>query len=496
MKHFGRYAAIVVLALGLTGGGVWYFTSHAQRADGAAYVTQPITRGTIRRVVSTSGPVRALITVSVGSQLSGQIIELKADFNSEVKQGDVLAMIDPKTFEVRVAQARADLSSSKATLINQTAALAKAKAILAQAERNKVRYAALSGRGVSTQAQLETATRDFEVARADLAVSEAQIAVARAQIAQREAALRQAEIDLERTIIRAPIEGTVISRTIDRGQTVAASLQAPELFKIAQDLSRIRIEAQVNEADVGNILAGHPATFTVDAYPDRTFEGKVTQVRLAATELQNVVTYTVIVEAANDDRKLFPGMTANVEIETDKRADVLRLPTAAVRFRPGPELEQARAGRGNRGAVWERRIAGLQKRLKLTDEQVTLLRQGVKELGAEMRAARGGGSRGGGGGEGDAGSGSADRAARREFARKRFDTLLKGILDDKQREAYVRWQKRERGTRTVTVWVIGVDGRPQRQSVRVGIGDENYLEVRRGAIKEGAQVVVRKTRRT
>ncbi len=264
LKSVLTFAAILAV---LGGGAAYVLGFEASPRPAMTYETVPVTRGAIRKIVSTSGPVRALVTVSVGSQLSGLIETVKVDFNSAVKPGDVLATLDKKTFAARVAQAEADLAVSKAALANQEASLLKAEAIKRLAERSVDRQETLAKQGYSAQATLDAATRDSEVAAADITVAKALIESAKASISQRQAALDQARIDLERTDIRAPIEGTVISRTVDPGQTVAASLQAPELFKIAQDLSRIRIEAQVNEADVGAVAEGNAATFTVDAYP-------------------------------------------------------------------------------------------------------------------------------------------------------------------------------------------------------------------------------------
>lgn len=298
------------------------------------YETASASRGPVRRTVQSSGTVRPLVTVLVGSQLSGQIKTIRVDFNSEVSQGEVLAQLDDKSFVARVEQAAADLEMAKADVTNHQAALEKANANLLQAERSAARARELKVRGVTAQAQLDTAERDVAVGRAEIAVVRAQMESARANVAQRQALLAQASIDLDRTQIRAPIAGVVVSRTVEIGQTVAASLQAPELFRIAQDLRRIRIEAQVNEADIGDVAKGNPVAFRVDAYPGRTFAGRVQQIRLSATEEQGVVTYTVVIEAPNDDAKLFPGMTANVEIESDKRDNVLRVPVDALRYRP------------------------------------------------------------------------------------------------------------------------------------------------------------------
>lgn len=488
MGRIARWVLAGVLVAVLAAGSWWVFVGKSLRVESERYVTVPITRGTIRRIVSTSGPVRALVTVQVGSQLSGQVIELKADFNTEVKQGDILALIDPKSFAVKVAQAKADLEAARASLVHQKAAINKARAVLRQAEKNKERQLELATRGIASRALLEASTRDYEVATADVAVAEAQVTVAEAQVVQREAALRQFEIDLDRTIIRAPIDGTVISRTVDQGQTVAASLQAPELFKIAQDLRRIRIEAQVNEADVGSIAAGNLATFTVDAYPERTFTGSVTQVRLAATELQNVVTYTVIVEAQNEDRRLFPGMTANVEIETARRPNVLRLPTEALRFSPPKTSTSARPSRGNRREIWKRRLAALKRTLSLSDEQVSTIRQGLRGISDELRGMRGGNAEG----DGD----EAGRLARRNAMRGKYERLVKSVLREEQRPAFEKWQKRRENVKSAPVWVVGPNGLPERRIVRIGIGDDAYLELWRGSLKDGDRVIVRKQRKS
>jgi HlyD family secretion protein len=297
--------------------------------------------------VSASGPVRALVTVEVGSQLSGQVSALHADFNSIVRRDEVIAEIDPKTFEARVAQANADLAVAQATVTVQEATIEKAKAVLLRVQREVVRQRSLSSKGFATESALDVAETDVSGARADLLVAQAQLENAKATVEQRKAALAQAQIDLDRTKIRSPVDGIVIDRRIDIGQTVAASLQSPTLFLIAEDLSRIRIEAQVDEADIGNVKTGDPVTFTVDAYPDRSMSARVEQVRVAATEVQNVVTYTVIIEATNPDLELLPGMTANVEIVHGERENVLRVPNDALRFRPPQETAASSGAPGN-----------------------------------------------------------------------------------------------------------------------------------------------------
>ncbi|MEQ1718373.1 MAG: efflux RND transporter periplasmic adaptor subunit [Hyphomicrobium sp.] len=472
-----KYLFTLAVPLGLAGLGYVYMMKPIAPVDaGIVYETAVVGRGTIRKIVTTSGPVRALVTVSVGSQLSGLIDKLSVDFNSEVKAGDVMATIDSRTFEAKVLQARADLAAAKAGLVNQEAALKRGEAVRDQAERASERQQTLQKKGFSATATLENAQRDFEIAKADILVARAQIETARAVITQREAALKQSDIDLERTKIIAPINGTVISRTIDVGQTVAASLQAPELFKLAQDLRRIRIEAQVNEADVGAVGDGNPVTFTVDAYPDRTFEGKVTQVRLAATELANVVTYTVIIEASNNDRKLFPGMTANVTIEASKKDDVLRVGNDALRFKPRGEGATPTGGSDRT----ERVVGRLKTDLQLTAAQETTLRDELTSLTAARGSAPGGNQ-----------ADIADPAAMRQRMQAAVDQALKPLLTDEQRALYEKSKKSRETTRAGNVYVLDEKGQPDRRFVRLGISDDQSTEIAGGQLAEGERVIVR-----
>jgi HlyD family secretion protein len=327
---------------------------------------------------------------------------------------------------------------------------------------------------------LDTATRDTEVAKADIAVAKAQIESAQATIKQRQAALDQALFDLERAEIRSPIEGTVISRTVDPGQTVAASLQAPELFKIAQDLSRVRIEAQVNEADVGAVAEGNTSTFTVDAYPERQFEGKVTQVRLAATELNSVVTYTVIIEAGNEGRKLFPGMTANVAIESAKRDGVLRVANDAFRFKPrdGGAATTGRRNREGDGDRSGRMVERLKTELKLTDAQEAAVKEALAKLGQETRE------------NGQGPFTATDRDGARQRLSMRIDQALSPLLTDAQRPAYEKWKQGRETIRTATLWILGASGGPERRQVRTGLTDDQFTEII-GGLEEGDSVVVR-----
>lgn len=482
MYRYSRLFTLAVPFAALGAAVLWITGLGNATKPGLVYDTAEISRGAIRRVVTTSGPVRALVTVSVGSQLSGQIEEVKVDFNREVKPGDVLATVDSKTFQSKVTQAKADLLAAQAALVNQEASLKKAEAQLKLADQNIERQQTLSAKGFASRATLDSATRDSDIGRADVAVAKAQIESAKAVIAQRQAALDQAAIDVERTEIRSPIAGTVISRTVDPGQTVAASLQAPELFKIAQDLSRIRIEAQVNEADVGAIAEGNPATFTVDAYPDREFAGKVTQVRLAATEINNVVTYTVIIEATNADRKLFPGMTANVTIETAKRDGVLRVANDALRFKPRTEPGAREARGGDRSGRSDRMITRLKDELQLTPEQEAVVRAEIAKLSEEMRAQSSGGIGGGA---------NFDGSAMRQKMSSRIEQTLGPILTEAQRPLYDKWKLGRETTRMSALWVLEDGVTPDRRAVRTGVSDDKFTEILSGEVKEGEKAVVR-----
>jgi HlyD family secretion protein len=497
-----RYLFTLALPLAVAGAGTfWMLGNGTSRSPAYTYDTVPAKRNAIRKLVSTSGPVRALVTVSVGSQLSGQLAKLEVDFNSEVKEGDVLAILDDKTLLARVAQAKADLAMARAILANQEANLKKSEAVLRQAERSAGRQQTLANKGIAATAALDNAMRDSEVARAEIAVAKAQIENAKAQIEQRSAQLLQAEIDLDRTRIRSPINGVVISRTVDVGQTVAASLQAPELFKIAQDLRRIRIEAQVNEADVGAVAEGNAVEFTVDAYPERRFTGLVTQVRLAATELQNVVTYTVIIEAANPDRKLFPGMTANVRIETARRDNVLVVPNDATRFKPRNRVAEAAPAEGGdkgQGSRATRLLEQIKDDLQLDDKQAEIVRTEMRKMFQEIRAQReAGAAKQGAGGAPPPGFGApppnkgGDVAGNRARIAERLDQILKPLLTEAQQPLYDRWKRGRESTRQGVVWVLTAKGDLASRNVRLGIADEAATEVIGGQLKEGERIVVR-----
>ena len=305
---------------------------------GIKYRTDKVSTGDIRATVTATGKVNAVTTVIVGAQTSGMIKALYVDFNSPVKRGQILAQIDPATFAAKVEQAKANLYLSQANL-------QKAEATLQDAKRTLDRNETLFARNLIARSDLDTARTNMET-------SQAQVSASKAQVDQARASLRLADTDLAYTTIRSPVDGMVISRTVDIGQTVAASFQTPTLFNIAQDLTKMQIETSVDEADIGRAQVGQPVEFTVDAFPSLVFHGKVSEVRNSPTTVQNVVTYTVIVRVHNPEMKLRPGMTANVSIIIDSKQGVLRIPSAALRFRM-PETVGKKDIPGSKGQqVW------------------------------------------------------------------------------------------------------------------------------------------------
>ena len=486
----GKYRYHIVLALfaaGLVLASVGMPTLWTGAGGAFIYEAAEVSQGPIRKLVATSGPVRALVTVSISSQLSGQIRDLKVDFNSEVKAGDELAIIDDKTFAAKVAQANADLVAARAMLVNSEAALAKAEAIERNAKRLLQRQDALASKGIAATTTLDAATRDADVAKAEIELAKAQLENSKATIAQREAQLLQAQIDLDRTRIRSPIDGTVISRTVDVGQIVASSLQAPELFKIAQDLQRIRIEANVNEADVGAVTEGNVVEFSVDAYPERRFQGRVSQVRLGALELNNVVTYTVIIEAGNDDRKLLPGMTANARIETAKLDNALRIPTDALRFKPRAG-DMVAAAQNPLLQQLNQEIERARAELALSDEQFEKVNAAIKGAGPEQLSA---------GGSAVASGARPNPSAAETEGRvlQRLKYALASVVGEAQRSAFEAWKTRfdsaARKRREVTVWVLTSSGGIEMRQVRLGLADDDFAEVIGDGVKEGDRVVLR-----
>jgi len=304
------------------------------------YFTAKVEKGDIRQVIEATGTINPVTSVQVGSQVSGMISKLYVDFNSKVTKGEVVAEIDPKLFQGAVLQAQADLQNSEALLAAAKANLAKDQATQQQNKLDYDRAVALQRQAVNSQQQLDQAKATYDAITAQVGSDRAAIQQAEAQVAQKTAALKVAQTNLDYTIIRAPINGTVVARNIDIGQTVAASLQAPTLFTIALDLTKMQVYAKTDEGDVGQIRPGQKADFQVDAFPKEMFHGVVFQVRMNATSVQNVVTYDTIVNFDNPQLKLFPGMTAYVSIPVAAANDVIKIPNAALRYKPDLPAEQ------------------------------------------------------------------------------------------------------------------------------------------------------------
>jgi HlyD family secretion protein len=307
------------------------------------YYTSRVENGEIKQVVEATGTINAVITVQVGSQVSGTIAKLYVDFNSRVRKGQLIAEIDPPLFKGALSQANADLENAKATLAVAIANTAKARAADAQTKADYERNLGLSKEGVISQQSLDVAKANAESAAAQVSAALAQENQARAQVQQKRAAVEVAQTNVDYTTIHAPIDGTVVARNVDVGQTVAASLQAPTLFTIAQDLTKMQVYAKTDESDVGQIRSGQKVTFKVDAYPRETFTGTVSQVRMNSTVVQNVVTYDTIVDFNNPELKLFPGMTAYVSIPVATAASVIKVPNGALRYKPDLSPEEIRA---------------------------------------------------------------------------------------------------------------------------------------------------------
>ena len=547
-----RLVSIIVVAL-LAGVGVWGYFYAQSRGNAPKYRTARVERGPLTAAVSASGNLAAVTTVQVGSQVSGQVKELFADFNSVVKRNQIIARIDPAIFEAKVNQARAEVDSAQAAVLNQSAqveraradvenaraALAEARAqtaksqvAVAEAGRDLERKMELFRRDLisrserdTAQAAGESATAQLDSSRAkeqalaagiqsataQLRVAEAMLQSARATVKQKQAALQQAQVDLDHTTIRAPVDGVVVARAVDVGQTVAASLQAPVLFTIAQDLTQMQVETSVDEADIGRIKLDDRAAFTVDAFPSQSFTGTVKQIRKAALVVQNVVTYTVVIGVDNPGGRLLPGMTANVKMIVAEKPNVMKVPNAALRFRlagaEGPQAGGARAqssaapggsgrsgGEGRGGAaqrgdgegrgggagrpspeqIRERLVTGL----ALTPAQQAKLDPILNETRQQMQALRG--------------APESERGERAARIREASRTRIRALLTAEQQRLYDQMGEERSATATTPgrVYVVDGEGKAVAVTLTLGISDGSATEVVRGEVAEGQEVVV------
>lgn len=323
-----------ILVAGLLALAAIFATFRLNRKTAIEYFTASVEKGDIDEVVEVTGTINAVITVQVGSQVSGTIAKLNADFNSRVHKGEIVALIDPALFKGALDQATADLDNAKANVAAAKANVEKTRSAAVQAKADYDRAAQLAKANITSQQQLDLAKANIDAANATVDGALANVTQAEAQVTQRAAAVSVAQINLNYTVIRSPIDGTVVARNVDVGQTVAASLQAPTIFTIAQDLSKMWVYAKTDESDVGNIRLGKPVTFKVDAFPKDMFRGVVSQVRMNPTTVLSVVTYDTIIEFANPELKLFPGMTAFVTIPVNTVQNVLKIQNTALRYKP------------------------------------------------------------------------------------------------------------------------------------------------------------------
>jgi len=524
-----RLILLVAMAVAVSVAIILYFYVGSDGNLPSFRLTQ-VESGPIISTISSTGTVTPVTTVQVGSQLSGQIRELYVDFNSKVEQGQVIARIDPENFEVRVRQADAELAVARANvaiqraavertqaeLENAYAALAatkaqteKARVVLVHAKRDLDRKRALHQQAIISKSQIDDAVAAHDQAHAQLIaaeaqeqaqasivlsrkaqvkMSQAQVEHALAQVKQREAALHNSKIDLEHTVIRSPLDGLVIQRNVDIGQTVAASLQAPTLFTIAQDLRNMQVDTNVDEADIGRIQVGQRVTFTVDAFPGREFIGQVEQIRKAPQTIQNVVTYTVVVTAENKDQHLLPGMTANVQLVIDERKAALKVSNAALRFRPSSAKTDKVAGTSSvaKGRLSSGRIGRQAERLKRLKEMLGLNKDQqarVHAIFAEQRdriiALRR--------------QGVAPDDIRTEVKRmwKQSSSAISAILTPEQREKFLRMatSRAANPVRRGRVWVLDMDGKAMPVDIITGISDGSFTEIVRGDLKAGQKII-------
>lgn len=523
-------AALVVAA------GYWTLRPAGGPANDVGYRTASVDRGQITSAVRATGTLTPMTTVLVGSQLSGQIVEILADYNSQVKAGQIVARLNSDQIKTRRDAAQADVAQAKADLMVKRAQLDRARstrvkanstvkdleaqrdrtaAQFADAKRTFERQNELFNRNTGAQQALDTARTQVEVQSATLASAEAQIASAKAElngldadillaegqvqsgealIGSREAKLKDILIDLERTDIRSPVDGVVVQRQVDLGQTVAASLSTPTLFQIAQDLRVIDIFANIDEADVGRLQPGQPTTFTVNAYPNRSFEGRVEMVRLGAQTIQNVVTYTGVIRVENADMALLPGMTANLQVVTEDRRDVLRIANAALRFRPAgaattsapASLPRATPGQGpGQGGRGGAQGAGFRERIETELQPTPEQKQAIAAVMQEGRT----GFR-----EAMAGLSAEERRAAFRKARTEMVTKVAAVLDPERKAKFEAMMQEGRvapqqGT-PGRVYVLDVDGQPKAVQVMLGPTDGAYTELVSGDLKDGQAVII------
>lgn len=550
----GRMYGRLLIAAALLGGGAaaaWYFNPFSPAKSEAAYRMAKLDRGDIVAEVSSSGTINPISTVIVGSQLSGQVVEILSDYNDIVTAGQVMARLNTDQLRAKLDAARADLAQARAlaqvqeatlqknladqmkaraTLQDMAAQQRKAEALVDDAKKTLDRQKQLITRGAATEVTLQAAetamatqaaARDSAIAQissaqaaldsliADGKVTEGQLASARASVSQREAVIRQIQVDIRNSEITSPVNGVVVQRNVELGQTVAASLQAPTLFLVAENLDNMVIYANVDESDVGRIKPDQPAPFTVNAFPGRTFQGHVQQVRLGSQTIQNVVIYTAVIAVENPGRILLPGMTANVRILTEQKNGVLRLPNAALRWRPPSEAAAARPGAGapqtasplggpppqlgggpqaggdraNSGRQFREFADRVKKELQLDEAQsasVDAIFEGARQRVREIATA-----------------GGSPAQRRDNFARFRRDIAeqVKAVLNAEQNTKFetlaAEFAPGGSNANSGRVHRLGANGDVETLTVRLGVTDGAFTEVvRAGSLKEGDEIII------
>ncbi|MDP2645302.1 MAG: efflux RND transporter periplasmic adaptor subunit [Desulfobacterales bacterium] len=497
-----------ILVAGSAGG---YTHFYRKKTNAAQYRIAQVERGDISSRVTANGTVNPVITVLVGSQVSGTILNLYADFNTAVKKGQVIAQIDPAIFQAQLSQtsakvqnamasisnAEADIGTARSNLDVSKANVVKAKVAVADTRRNLDRNLELFGRNLIAVSEKDTAQTAYDSALAQLeavqaqqGAAQAQVESSRARLASARAALKQvqaerelSQLNLDHSRITAPVNGTVISRNVDVGQTVAASLQAPTLFTIAQDLTDMQVETNVSEADIGRISEGQETTFTVDAYPQNIFRGRVTEIRNAPVTVQNVVSYIVVIRVKNPEKKLRPGMTANASILVAQRDDILKIPNAALRFRP--EFAKRPSGSGQKAGAGKasskarpsgpRNQERLPAELNLTSDQ----RQAAALIFRETRS------------QIEAAGGDQEKIRKiREESRPRIRALLNETQQQKYDQMARRPEDRHTSVPVYRVWLPVEQKEPVPVEITTGISDGIVTEVLSGDLKEDQEVIV------
>lgn len=436
-----------------------------------------VSRGEISKIINATGAVRPDKKVDVGSEVSGKLLSVNVDFNSIVKAGDVLAEIDPENLQNRVAQNEAQVENNRSNINVNMASLKRAEVNAVQARRSMVRREQLFAEDAISQAQLEETERQLKLADADIELAQARLDAAESSLKQAEATLRTSMVDLDRTRIIAPIDGVVMERFVDPGQTVAASLNAPKLFTIAGDLSKIKVDAAIVEGDVSGLDAGDAVTFSVDAYPGTQFRGIVEQLRLISKNQNNIVTYTAVVSADNPNGQLMPGMTANLQITTNSKSGILRIPAMAERFRPTPDQikkwkAEDEAG-GNDDVDPKARTHLIE--VGLSSDKVDSILERMKSETEALREQ------------------IADptqtwrRVGRQKQLRETFDGIIKNELTTPEYQKYRQIVQAGAQVRDAQIWVKAGDKMRQRD-VGLGLSDGSFVEVVSG-LAQGDRVV-------